>query len=410
MIALPEKAIEPAIASASPGQSGAACALRPASTCAAPGSAAMVGVRIACDSRDDGRSFAPQRGFAPTLAPALDRACARCAPGSPLPLALLLFAQWPLRDLVGAWSRQANDVAQWIFALYVALALRAATRARAHMAAGLARDGHRERSRWRERIDRFGEPILVLPWAIFVVVAGAAPTWRSVVGARGLSRHLQSALLRDPLRRLAARLRASLVAGAARRSRDGPRRRRGSDELGSAWRLFALASPLMVAHRAAGLRGAARQRERRRAALGVALGAFTWPILGALPARIVGLLEHDLLQALPLYALIGALLNRLPLAELLHRAGERLFARSGAAAEMSALAVGALLAPMNGSVGASLVCAVAPRRAGAGAQRRRSRRSDGDGVRREHARRRHPAVARAAAARRRDDARAHRGG
>jgi TRAP-type mannitol/chloroaromatic compound transport system permease large subunit len=90
------------------------------------------------------------------------------------------------------------------------------------------------------------------------------------------------------------------------------------------------------------------------AVLGVALGAFAWPILGALPARVVGLLEHDLLQALPLYALIGALLNRLPLAELLHRAGEQLFARSAAAAEMSALSVGALLAPMNGSVGASL--------------------------------------------------------
>jgi len=28
-----------------------------------------------------------------------------------LPLALLLFAQWPLRDLVQAHSRQANDAA-----------------------------------------------------------------------------------------------------------------------------------------------------------------------------------------------------------------------------------------------------------------------------------------------------------
>ena len=90
------------------------------------------------------------------------------------------------------------------------------------------------------------------------------------------------------------------------------------------------------------------------AALGVALGAFDWALLSALPFRIVGLLEHDLLQALPLYAFIGALLNRLPLAGLLHRAGERLFARNAAAAELSALCVGALLAPMNGSVGASL--------------------------------------------------------
>jgi TRAP-type mannitol/chloroaromatic compound transport system permease large subunit len=90
------------------------------------------------------------------------------------------------------------------------------------------------------------------------------------------------------------------------------------------------------------------------AALGVALGAFDAALLGALPFRLVGLLEHDLLQALPLYALIGALLNRLPLAATLHRAGCRLLARTPAAAELSALGVAALLAPMNGSVGASL--------------------------------------------------------
>ena len=96
------------------------------------------------------------------------------------------------------------------------------------------------------------------------------------------------------------------------------------------------------------------------AVLGIAIGAIDARLLGALPARIVGLLEHDLLQALPLYALVGALLHRLPLASLLHRAGERVFARTGAAAEMSALSLGAMLAPMNGSVGAS-VHALAPR-------------------------------------------------
>jgi TRAP-type mannitol/chloroaromatic compound transport system permease large subunit len=89
-------------------------------------------------------------------------------------------------------------------------------------------------------------------------------------------------------------------------------------------------------------------------ALGVGLGAFQWQLLAALPSRVVGLLEQDLLQALALYALIGALLNRLPLAGLMHAGGERLFGRSPAAAQLSALGVGALLAPMNGSVGASL--------------------------------------------------------
>gem|GEM_PF-5840815 len=90
------------------------------------------------------------------------------------------------------------------------------------------------------------------------------------------------------------------------------------------------------------------------AMFGVATGAFDASLLGALPFRIVGLLEHDLLQALALFALIGALLNRLPLAETLHRTTMRLFSRSHAAPELSALVVGALLAPMNGSVGASL--------------------------------------------------------
>ena len=100
-----------------------------------------------------------------------------------LPLALLLFAQWPLRDAVGAWSRQANDIAQWVFALYVALALREATRQRAHMAAGLF--VARYPQRWRERIARYGEAICVLPWAIFVLVVGAVPTWNSIAGLEG---------------------------------------------------------------------------------------------------------------------------------------------------------------------------------------------------------------------------------
>lgn len=97
-----------------------------------------------------------------------------------LPLALLLFLQWPLRDLVGAYSRQANDVAQWLFALYVALAVRAATRQRAHLAAGLAMSP--QASHWRRRIDSYGEAILVMPWAVFVLVAAAPSTWRSLIG------------------------------------------------------------------------------------------------------------------------------------------------------------------------------------------------------------------------------------
>ena len=96
-----------------------------------------------------------------------------------LPLALLLFAQWPLRDLVGTYSRQANDIAQWLFALYLAFALREATRRGAHLAAGLPAVGAPRR--WRRWLERYGEAVLVLPWAVFVLVVGAAPTWRSIV-------------------------------------------------------------------------------------------------------------------------------------------------------------------------------------------------------------------------------------
>ncbi|WP_342359963.1 TRAP transporter large permease subunit [Terrarubrum flagellatum] len=73
-------------------------------------------------------------------------------------------------------------------------------------------------------------------------------------------------------------------------------------------------------------------------------------LLGALPNRMVGLLESDLLQALPLFVMMGALINRLPLADILFRAGCRLFRRP----TLAALGLGALLAPMNGSVGASV--------------------------------------------------------
>ncbi len=90
---------------------------------------------------------------------------------------------------------------------------------------------------------------------------------------------------------------------------------------------------------------------------GLATGTFDVALLGSLPARVVGLLEHDLLQALVLYALVGALLNRLAIADDLYAALGKLIGRASppAAPALAGLSLGALLAPMNGSVGASLV-------------------------------------------------------
>jgi TRAP-type C4-dicarboxylate transport system permease small subunit len=97
-----------------------------------------------------------------------------------LPVSLLLFLQWPLRDLLHAWSREANDLAQWLFALYVSVAVTYATRERSHLAAGALAERYSPPT--RDRIGRAGAALCVLPWSLFVLVAGAPALWRSVIG------------------------------------------------------------------------------------------------------------------------------------------------------------------------------------------------------------------------------------
>jgi tripartite ATP-independent transporter DctM subunit len=91
------------------------------------------------------------------------------------------------------------------------------------------------------------------------------------------------------------------------------------------------------------------------AAIGVGTGSIDVALLGALPSRLVNLLESDLLQALPLYILIGGLLDRLPVADALFRSIVRLVRGSPAGPAVAAVSLGALLGPMNGSVGATVV-------------------------------------------------------
>ncbi len=91
------------------------------------------------------------------------------------------------------------------------------------------------------------------------------------------------------------------------------------------------------------------------AVAGIISGTIPLSLLGALPGRLVGLLENDLLQALPLYVAMGLLLNRLPVADALYRASNALLPRSPAAPIVSGMALGAVLGPMNGSVGASVL-------------------------------------------------------
>jgi TRAP-type mannitol/chloroaromatic compound transport system permease large subunit len=91
------------------------------------------------------------------------------------------------------------------------------------------------------------------------------------------------------------------------------------------------------------------------AVLAVASGTVPLALIAALPSRLVNLLENDLLQALPLYVLMGVLLDRLPVADALFRTGLRVLPRGPATPLISGLGLGALLGPMNGSVGASVL-------------------------------------------------------
>ena len=91
------------------------------------------------------------------------------------------------------------------------------------------------------------------------------------------------------------------------------------------------------------------------ATFGVVTGAIDVAILGALPSRLINLLENDLLQALPLYVTMGLLLDRLPVADALYRAGNAILPRRPSAPLVSGMMLGALLGPMNGSVGASVL-------------------------------------------------------
>jgi TRAP-type mannitol/chloroaromatic compound transport system permease small subunit len=86
-----------------------------------------------------------------------------------LPLILLLFLQWPLRDFFRSYSREANDLAQIFFALYVAVSVTAAARAGTHLAAdAIAR---RYSPRLRHSLRKVGTLVGLVPWALFILIS-----------------------------------------------------------------------------------------------------------------------------------------------------------------------------------------------------------------------------------------------
>lgn len=87
-----------------------------------------------------------------------------------LPVSLLLFLQWPLREVVQAYSREANDLAQVLFALYVGIAITYATRRDAHLAIEVF--AARRPARSRAGMARIAAAIVLVPWSGFLLYAG----------------------------------------------------------------------------------------------------------------------------------------------------------------------------------------------------------------------------------------------
>ena len=122
--------------------------------------------------------------------------CIHAIAWSVLALGVLLFMQWPLREWVQAYSRQANDVAQIVFALLAAASIAAASMAGTHLSAHVAThtnanvathinanvathsgNAATQQPAWR----KWALALCVLPWAVFMLWASAPLAWNALV-------------------------------------------------------------------------------------------------------------------------------------------------------------------------------------------------------------------------------------
>ena len=91
------------------------------------------------------------------------------------------------------------------------------------------------------------------------------------------------------------------------------------------------------------------------AILGAALHVMNLALLGALPARIFGVMSNDVLLAIPLFIFMGVMLERSRIAEDLLETMGRLFGTLPGGLGFSVIVVGVLLAAAKGVVGATTV-------------------------------------------------------
>ena len=91
------------------------------------------------------------------------------------------------------------------------------------------------------------------------------------------------------------------------------------------------------------------------AAGGAAAGLFDPVLLGALPERVFGIMNNDVLLAIPLFIFMGVMLERSRIAEDLLETMGRLFGAMPGGLGLSVIIVGVLLAAAKGIVGATAV-------------------------------------------------------
>jgi tripartite ATP-independent transporter DctM subunit len=91
------------------------------------------------------------------------------------------------------------------------------------------------------------------------------------------------------------------------------------------------------------------------ATIGAAAGVMDLALLGALPARIFGVMTNDVLLAIPLFIFMGVMLERSRIAEELLETMGRLFGTLPGGLGFSVILVGVLLAAAKGVVGATTV-------------------------------------------------------
>ncbi len=91
------------------------------------------------------------------------------------------------------------------------------------------------------------------------------------------------------------------------------------------------------------------------AAVGQLAGVFDIHLLSAMPLRLFDLMNNDLLQAIPLFIYIGAIMERTQLSRDLFRSLGALFGERPGGLALATLVLGILLAPTTGAIGATVV-------------------------------------------------------